>query len=572
MHNSKRLVALMLTVMMLLTMGPAFAFAEDQADSPVSGSVQMPAEDPEEDIAGDEDYVEGELFEGEGSFSEIFDADEINGGDPAALMEKYLLRDKLKASSGQAPKAPLSVKGDRLTGNNLKYYNLFKKILTEVNAGKRTATSLSTPITKIVGKKKITAKSLGLSKLATVKNGRLVLTGKSEKKIMAMMMPEDWGRVYTSLLSDFSNDSYWVDWYNQDYFFQFNYYFVGNAEAITIKAARSPLYYRLPVMPEFAASTYVVDRSKLNAVSVAKNNAATIVSTFDDYARENMAGVEPEIIDLYRLWYYCNVVANLTEYDDVAFEAAKNDSAFWRGPWSLVSVLDGDSSTKAVCVGYARAFKYLCDLSTFKSKWIDCQIASGEVYSISGMEGHMWNIVRMNDGLNYLVDPTWADTGVQNEADTKWFLRGAPAGTANEYTIEGRYRVYDAWMKSSFAPAERTLSKMDYYQVTKDKAIVLKKPKITKLYKKSKSFKIKWKPVSTPLGALYVDGYQIQYSTKKSMKSAKNIYIKGYAKSSKLIKKLKKNKKYYVRIRTYAKIGKTTVYSSWSKKKSVRTK
>ena len=56
------------------------------------------------------------------------------------------------------------------------------------------------------------------------------------------------------------------------------------------------------------------------------------------------------------------------------------------------------------------------------------------------------------------------------------------------------------------------------------------------------------------------------------MKGAKNVYVKGFAQSSKLIKKLKKNKKYYVRIRTYAKVGKGTYYSAWSAKKKVKTK
>ncbi len=74
------------------------------------------------------------------------------------------------------------------------------------------------------------------------------------------------------------------------------------------------------------------------------------------------------------------------------------------------------------------------------------------------------------------------------------------------------------------------------------------------------------------LGALYVDGYQIQYSTSKSFKHAKTVKVKGYKRSSKTIKKLKRNKRYYVRVRTYAKMGHKTYYSKWSKKKRIRTK
>lgn len=625
MKYSKRLVAVILSIMMLMTMVPAMAFADDMIDSPdpsedivtteeaseeaaleetqavqveepavetsgeaaVEDSAESAAEstedaaieEPEESVEADFDeeevddaeYDEDAVFEGEASFSEGIDPDDIDA-DPEKLMENFFLSDKANASSGQAPKAPLSIKGDRLSGNNLKYYNLFKKLMTEVNAGKRTSTSTSIPVTTIMGKTTITAKSLGLSKLAYVKNGRLYLTSKAEKKIHAMMMPENWKSVYHSLLSDFSSESYWVDWYNKAYFYSINYYYEGNTKSITFKKSKSPVYYRLPVMPEFASTTYVVSTSKLKGANTAKANAKLVVQTFDNYAKENLVGEDPAYVDFFRLWYYLNVIAGATEYDYDAYEDSLSNSVYWRGPWSLISVFDDSTSTKAVCAGYARAYKYLCDLSTFRSSWIDCQIATGDVRTGSGTEGHMWNIVRMNDGLNYLVDPTWADNDVTGEVQAKWFLRGAPSGTADAFTIEGIYRAYDSWMKSAFAPAERLLSKKSDYQLTKDRAISLAAPKIKKLYKKKKSFKIKWTPVKASLGALYVDGYQIQYSTKKSMKGAKNVYVKGFAKSNKLIKKLKKNKKYYVRIRTYAKVGKRTFYSPWSAKKKVKTK
>lgn len=60
-------------------------------------------------------------------------------------------------------------------------------------------------------------------------------------------------------------------------------------------------------------------------------------------------------------------------------------------------------------------------------------------------------------------------------------------------------------------------------------------------------------------------GYQIQVSTaknfKKSMKSQKT------SKASYTFKKLKAGKKYYVRLRSYKKVGKETLYGPWSKVK-----
>ena len=99
-----------------------------------------------------------------------------------------------------------------------------------------------------------------------------------------------------------------------------------------------------------------------------------------------------------------------------------------------------------------------------------------------------------------------------------------------------------------------------------------KKPSINKLSKGRKSFKITWKKVSG------VSGYQVQYSTSKKFtkKTTKTITCKGNKKFTKIIKKLKGKKKYYVRVRTYKTVkvnGKSVrIYSGWSKVKTVTTK
>lgn len=80
-------------------------------------------------------------------------------------------------------------------------------------------------------------------------------------------------------------------------------------------------------------------------------------------------------------------------------------------------------------------------------------------------------------------------------------------------------------------------------------------------------FKIKWKTKDAQ-----VSGYQIQYSTKSSFSSAKTVTVSGKSKSSKTVKKLKSKKKYYVRVRTYKTVDGKKIYSSWSAKKTVKTK
>lgn len=84
---------------------------------------------------------------------------------------------------------------------------------------------------------------------------------------------------------------------------------------------------------------------------------------------------------------------------------------------------------------------------------------------------------------------------------------------------------------------------------------------------KGKKIKVSWKKNTK------VNGYQIQYTTNKKFKSGiKNVTIKKNKTTSTVLKKLRKKKTYYVRIRTYKKDGKTTYYSKWSNVKKVKIK
>ena len=76
---------------------------------------------------------------------------------------------------------------------------------------------------------------------------------------------------------------------------------------------------------------------------------------------------------------------------------------------------------------------------------------------------------------------------------------------------------------------------------------------------------VKWKKVSG------VTGYEVQYSTdKKFKKGVKKVTVKKGATTSTTIKKLTKKKTYYVKVRAYLTIGKSTFHSKWSGVKSVK--
>ena len=108
------------------------------------------------------------------------------------------------------------------------------------------------------------------------------------------------------------------------------------------------------------------------------------------------------------------------------------------------------------------------------------------------------------------------------------------------------------------------------YKATTKKVTVTVNPAGTKLTGvknyKGKKLKAYWKKNTK------VTGYQIQYSTSSKFKSAKTVTVKGYKSTSKTITKLTKNKKYYVRVRTYKTVGKVNYYSGWSNVKSITIK
>ena len=84
---------------------------------------------------------------------------------------------------------------------------------------------------------------------------------------------------------------------------------------------------------------------------------------------------------------------------------------------------------------------------------------------------------------------------------------------------------------------------------------------------KGKKIVVKWKKNTAG------NGYQIQYSTsKKFAKGNKTKTISKNKTTSYTIKKLKKKKTYYVRIRTYKKVSGKTYYSGWSSVKKVKIK
>ena len=141
----------------------------------------------------------------------------------------------------------------------------------------------------------------------------------------------------------------------------------------------------------------------------------------------------------------------------------------------------------------------------------------------------------------------------------------------DEYLKEGEdFFVQYANNKGAGLATVTVIGDNDYVGAVKATFKILpKKTSIKKIKGAKKALKITWKKQ-----AVQTSGYQIQLSTKKSFKkkATKTVTVSKAKITSKTVKKLKAKKKYYVRIRTFKKVGKTKYYSTWSPVRTEKTK
>lgn len=116
----------------------------------------------------------------------------------------------------------------------------------------------------------------------------------------------------------------------------------------------------------------------------------------------------------------------------------------------------------------------------------------------------------------------------------------------------------------SKAASDQAPAKTEKAAITKQK---LPKVAITSLRSKKKGqLVIRWKKKQG------IGGYEVQYGTQKTFKQAKTKKISGKGKTGITLKKLKRKRTYYVRMRSWKKAQGRCVYGAWSKVRKVRIK
>ena len=112
--------------------------------------------------------------------------------------------------------------------------------------------------------------------------------------------------------------------------------------------------------------------------------------------------------------------------------------------------------------------------------------------------------------------------------------------------------------------SDQTPAKTEKTVITHQK---LPKVAITSLRSKKKGqLVIRWKKKQG------IGGYEIQYGTQKTFKQAKTKKISGKGKTGIILKKLKRKRTYYVRMRSWKKVRGRYIYGGWSKACKIKVK
>lgn len=334
-----------------------------------------------------------------------------------------------------------------LGGNELALYNYLKAAITEIANGNQEDSEFIIPLSILNnGKLYYTSEELGGADFSTP----------SGRQKYYDLFAIDYGKVIDALLADCPYELYWYDkvsgFGGSKLTEGFNVAYTNGSiqakENVTFKVV-------MMVSKDYSKSrsfrTTKVDTNLTFAASNAVVNAMAIVNS--------ATGSDLDKLEFYKKWL-CEHI----EYND---EAADDPTTPYGDPWQVIWALDDTDSTKVVCEGYSKAFKWLCDLSTFTDPNVACYLAMGWLnnqWDVNGSPAgaHMWNIVRMDDGKYYLADITSCDIGWN-----KVFLNGYSSCSNGVYKFEhlgGNYLTYEYFdeMYDQYSAEELAISHDDY--------------------------------------------------------------------------------------------------------------
>ena len=429
---------------------------DEDADAPTGGgNSDEDADAPTGGKSGDEDADTPE--EPTVATVSIAVAAEDDGISQEELLEGYLYSISGLYGEGaavfRAPSKPLSPIADAA-------YTQIAAGIPNIANGTTTSTKFT-----VTGAWTISRTDLGLGA------GEAIFTGSGSTSLTDAASEKIWKYIDTDallhrLLSTKPYELYWFD-KTVGIYAGFSYSKVSDDEvkisSLTVSLAVSEHYHdSATVLTDSSGNAitngsgkkyYIAtDDTKTKATNTAVNNAKDIVNA-------NISKSDYEKLVAYR-----TKICELVSYNDAA--AGSGYTGGYGDPWQLIYVFDGNDTTNVVCEGYAKAFKYLCDLTwTGVSPAVECYLVTGTMSGGKGAGPHMWNVVHIG-GNNYLVDVTNCDTGTIGASD-KLFLCGVENqvnGVSYQVTIGSDVisYSYDEATKDNYMPDELTLSGTKY--------------------------------------------------------------------------------------------------------------
>ena len=366
----------------------------------------------------------------------------------SALLAAVLLAGVLPTSALAAPAR------SGLSAKDQKVYDMLRTEVGRVLSGTSASTIFS--LTFEGFQSVWTASELGVKSIVSG-DGIALDAAEALADRMAAFCTDDPQKILLALLADLPYDLYWYDktaqtGYGLDLGYPaFRASMNEDEEWILYPSAYDPDHPtdRVPVTYQFQLPVSG-DYGYAHLFTGKRKSVGSAQSIVAKYAGKS---------DYEKLLGYAAEICELTDYD-------KNSSGSKYGDrWQVTNVFDGDKSTKVLCEGYAKAFKYLCDLTKFDSNRIECRLVSGLMQSVPGENGrvtsgsHMWNIVTMDDGRNYLVDVTNSD---MNGGPEFLSLKGG-VPVYGVYTFQDYFTyTYDEQTKKVWSTLDLVLATEDY--------------------------------------------------------------------------------------------------------------
>lgn len=329
-----------------------------------------------------------------------------------------------------------SYAGDRLEGPDRNYYDLLSAKIKLVAEGLLSSTIFELPVAEIMGKNQFYAVDLGYDEI----------NAENAKEAAAKALTYDRSKILDALSNDHPYELFWFNKVNGGMRSKYSILYTSSYIKIT------NIVVSMSVCADYVGDEeYSVDQKKLQSVQTAVQNAQNIIHNAE------------EMKDVDRLYYYRNCICELTSYNYEASQSGYTDA--YGDPWQMVYVFDGNPDTNVVCEGYSKAFQYLMDESDFLSE----QIYSFLVTGYMGNAPHMWNIIHMDDGYQYLVDLTNSDSLSTSSSITRFIQAPVSGNVAEGYRFEnelaGTLYLYDEDTRNLFTSQELTLSMKDYNNV-----------------------------------------------------------------------------------------------------------